>query len=322
MNTITAKEFTEIECSDRSYELEDYETETPRWCKGCGDFGVLSVVQKYLQEKQVDPESVVCCSGIGCSSRLPHYMKTYGFHSIHGRALPVATGVALMRPDLQVLVVMGDGDCFSIGGNHWLHAARYNMNATVLVLDNEVYALTKKQVSPTTRAGTLTNTTPRGAYVGGLNPLSVYMGISNRSFLAQTATWLPGHLEKTFRAAWEHKGLSFVRVLQRCPVFMPDAFDAGGVNFPALFLDGGDEGIPVEKGFLKKSPTVKHDFTDVNAAQKIAQTEDMEPIGLIYKNTDTPTYQDIRESRIAHLSRSELVSKLNEEINKYSVQPK
>jgi len=322
MNTITAKEFIEIECSDRSYELEDYETETPRWCKGCGDFGVLSVVQKYLQEKQVDPESVVCCSGIGCSSRLPHYMKTYGFHSIHGRALPVATGVSLMRPDLQVLVVMGDGDCFSIGGNHWLHSARYNMNATVLVLDNEVYALTKKQVSPTTQPGTLTNTTPRGAYVGGLNPLSVYMGISNRSFLAQTATWLPGHLDQTIRAAWEHNGLSFVRVLQRCPVFMPDAFEAGGANFPALFLDGGEDGIPVEKGFLKKAPTVKHDFTDVNAAQKIAQTPDMEPMGLIYKNTETPTYQEIRQSRIAQLSRSELVNKLNAELTKYSVQPK
>lgn len=321
MSSITAKEFIETECSDRKYSMDDYETETPRWCKGCGDFGVLSVVQKYFLEKQIDPESVVCCSGIGCSSRLPHYMNTYGFHSIHGRALPVATGIALMRPELKVLVVMGDGDCFSIGGNHWLHTTRYNLNVTVLVLDNEVYALTKKQVSPTTRTGTITNTTPKGAFLGGLNPLSVFMGISNRSFLAQTATWLPGHLDKTFRAAWEHKGLSFVRILQRCPVFMPDAFDKGGVNFPALFLEG-EGGIPVDKGFLKKAPTIQHDYTDINAAQRIAQTEDAEPIGLIYREDNLPTYQEIRENRVAQLDRSELVSSLNEEIAKYSVAAK
>jgi len=321
MNTITAQEFIETECSERNYDLDDYETETPRWCKGCGDFGMLSVVQRYFHEKQIDPESVVCCSGIGCSSRFPHYMKTYGFHSIHGRALPVATGVALMRPDLQVLVVMGDGDCFSIGGNHWLHTTRYNMNATVLVLDNEIYALTKKQVSPTTRMGISTNTTPRGSFLGGLNPLSLYMGISNRSFLAQTATWLPGHMNQTFRAAWEHKGLSFVRVLQRCPVFMPDAFEGGGVNFPALFLEG-EGGIPADKGFLKKAPTVQHDYTDINAAQKIAQMPDVEPMGLIYRDSSLPTYQEIRESRVAKLDHPELIDKLSQEFAKYSVNPK
>lgn len=320
MNSITAKEFIEKECTVRDYELEDYETETPRWCKGCGDFGALSVVQKYFLEKQIDPESVVCVSGIGCSSRFPHYLKTYGFHSLHGRALPVATGVALMRPDLNVLVIMGDGDCFSIGGNHWLHTTRYNINATVLVLDNEVYALTKKQVSPTTRPGITTNTTPRGAFLGGLNPLSVYMGISNRSFLAQTATWLPGHMDKTIRAAWEHKGLSFVRILQRCPVFMPDAFAKGGTEFPALFLEA-EGGIPADKGFLKKAPTVQHDYTDINAAQKIAQMSEVEPLGLIYRQADMPTYQEVRESRIANLDRPELVSKLNEELAKYSVKP-
>ncbi len=318
MNTITANEFIEIECADRSYELEDYETETPRWCKGCGDFGMLSIVQKYFHEKQIDPESVVCVSGIGCSSRFPHYMKTYGFHGIHGRALPIATGVALMRPDLQVLTVMGDGDCFSIGGNHWLHTTRYNMNATVLVLDNEVYALTKKQVSPTTRPGTSTNTTPKGSFLGGLNPLSVYLGISNRSFVAQTATWLPGHMNETFRAAWEHKGLSFVRVLQRCPVFMPDAFEGGGVNFPAVFLES-EGGIKAEKGFLKKAPTIQHDYNDINAAQKIAEMPDLEPLGLIYRDGSIPTYQEIREERVAKLERPELVDKLNQEFAKYSV---
>jgi len=320
MNTITAKEFIEIECADRSYELEDYETETPRWCKGCGDFGMLSIVQKYFHEKQIDPESVVCVSGIGCSSRFPHYMKTYGFHGIHGRALPISTGVGLMRPDLQVLTIMGDGDCFSIGGNHWLHATRYNMNSTVLVMDNEVYALTKKQVSPTTRPGTATNTTPKGAFLGGLNPLSVYLGISNRSFVAQTATWLPGHMNQTFRAAWEHKGLSFVRVLQRCPVFMPDAFEGGGADFPAVFLEA-EGGIKVEKGFLKKAPTIQHDYTDIHAAQEIAEMPDVAAMGLIYRDNSIPTYQDIRDQRVTKLERPELVSKLNQEFAKYSVKP-
>jgi 2-oxoglutarate ferredoxin oxidoreductase subunit beta len=154
------------------HKLDDYEAELPRWCKGCGDHGVLAGLQRVLTKNNIDPENVVSVSGIGCSSRLPHYLKTYGFHGIHGRALPIATGVRLSRPDLSVVVIMGDGDCFSIGGNHWLHAIRYNINAVVLVLDNEIYALTKMQVSPTTPDGWRTNTTPKGTYLQPLNPLS------------------------------------------------------------------------------------------------------------------------------------------------------
>ena len=129
-----------------THSLDDYESEKPRWCRGCGDHGVLVALQRVLSKNNLDPENVVSVSGIGCSSRLPHYLNTYGFHGIHGRALPIATGVRLSRPELPVIVTMGDGDCFSIGGNHWLHAIRYNINAVVLVLDNAVYALTKMQV--------------------------------------------------------------------------------------------------------------------------------------------------------------------------------
>ena len=161
MTSLAIDEFVENYCEVRPHELKDYETEVPRWCKGCGDHGVLSVIQRLLRDEQVDPENVVAVSGIGCSSRLPHYLKTYGFHGIHGRALPVSLGVALARPDVRVMTVMGDGDCFSIGAGHWVHTLRYNPRILVMVLDNEVYALTKNQVSPTSQAGAITNTTPR-----------------------------------------------------------------------------------------------------------------------------------------------------------------
>lgn len=301
------------------YELEDYEGATPRWCKGCGDFAVLTGVQKLLRDRQIDPNTVVCVSGIGCSSRFPHYLKTYGFHGIHGRALSVTTGIALARPDLHLLTIMGDGDCFSIGGNHWIHTLRYNIHATVLVLDNEVYGLTKMQASPTTPQGHVTNTTPRGAYLKPMNPLSIMLGITNVSFLAQTASWIPGHVEQTLARAWDHKGLSFVRVLQRCPVFMPGRHDPADPNFPAVFLEG-DGGIPVEKGILRNAPTLAHDPSDLHHAQRIATNGAQAPLGLLYCNPEIPTYQDIRHDRITRIDRKTLVKNLHTEFEKYMIQ--
>ncbi len=315
---LSIREFLEEECEDRGYELEDYEGELPRWCKGCGDFSVLTAVQKLLRDRQIDPEKVVCVSGIGCSSRFPHYLKTYGFHGIHGRPLPITTGVALARPDLHLITITGDGDCFSIGGNHWIHAIRYNVHAMVLVFDNEIYGLTKKQASPTTRQGVSTNTTPRGAYLKSLNPLSVVMGVTNVSFLAQTATWLPGHLEKTIVKAWDHKGLSFIRILQRCPAYLTSSFEGTGADFPAIFLEH-EEGIGVDKGMLKKSPTVSHNPRDIHEAQRIAILEDKFPMGLIYWNPDVPTYEETRRSRIENINRKERIEALNAELNKHAV---
>lgn len=320
MAPLKIDEFLEEECASRAYSLQDYEGDTPRWCKGCGDFGVLTGVQKLLRDNHISPENVVCVSGIGCSSRFPHYLKTFGLHGIHGRALPLATGVALARPDLHVIAVMGDGDCFSIGAGHWVHAVRYNVNITVLVLDNEIYALTKKQASPTTAQGVATSTTPHGSFLESLNPLSVVLGISNVSFVAQTATWLAAHMEATLAKAWEHRGLSFVRFLQRCPVFMPQGFGDGGKDFPVTFLESEDEeGIPVHKGFMKKAPTVKHDHRSLKEAQQRALETSSAALGLIYSNPDLPTYEEIRLSGVKTLDRKTLVADLNTQLEKHAV---
>ena len=172
-------------------ELEDYQGGVPRWCKGCGDNAILAAMQRLCRDEGLRPEKTVFVSGIGCSSRLPHYMRTYGFHGIHGRALPIAEGIKLARPDLHVFVNTGDGDCCSIGAAHWIHAIRYNMNLTVLLHDNHIYGLTKKQASPTSPVGTKSNTTPRGSYLDAMSPLTVTLGIQNASFVAQAVDWIP-----------------------------------------------------------------------------------------------------------------------------------
>ena len=210
---------------DEHHELEDYQSGVPRWCTGCGDNAILAAVQRLCRDEDLRPEKTVFVSGIGCSSRFPHYMKTYGFHGIHGRALPVAEGVKMARPDLNVFVNTGDGDCCSIGAAHWIHAIRYNMNMTVMLHDNQIYGLTKKQASPTSPSGTKSNTTPRGSYLEALNPLTVTLGVQNVSFVAQAVDWIPEVLYDIVKAAYHHKGLSFVRILQRCPEWLPKLFD-------------------------------------------------------------------------------------------------
>ncbi len=318
MISVLAEESLLEVCAIEQHSLDDYESEMPRWCKGCGDHGVLAALQRVLRKNNLEPEDVVSVSGIGCSSRLPHYLGTYGFHGIHGRALPISTGVRLARPELPVITIMGDGDCFSIGGNHWLHAIRYNINAVVLVLDNEVYALTKMQASPTTPDGTKTNTTPHGTYLQPLNPLSAVMGMTNVSFLAQTATWLPAHLDETIEKAWEHHGLSFVRILQRCPVFMPKAFGEGGLNFPVVFLENED-GIPVHPLLRTRGESKAHDHRDINEAQRVAVSVDPAPMGLLYRNADLPTYEDIRWQRTDRPDREAFLERLDAAMDRYTV---
>ena len=205
----------DIEPAPRVCTLDDYKGVEARWCPGCGDHAVLNAVQRLARDKQLPPEKTVVVSGIGCSSRFPHYMSTYGFHGLHGRAFPVACGVRSRRPDLHIFVVTGDGDCCAIGTAHWIHTIRYNMDLTILLLDNNIYGLTKNQTSPTTRIGERSNTHPKGSFLSPLNPISVTLGITNASFVAQTIDWNPPHLYNTIKAAHEHQGLSFVRVLQR-----------------------------------------------------------------------------------------------------------
>ena len=214
-----------IKLHDEHHALEDYQGGVPRWCNGCGDNAILTAMQRLCADENLAPENTVFVSGIGCSSRLPHYMKTYGFHGIHGRAFPVAEGIKMARPDLNVFVSTGDGDCCSIGAAHWIHALRYNMNLTVVLHDNHVYGLTKKQASPTSPKGLKSNTTPYGATLEPMNPLTVSLGVQGASFIAQAVDWVPEVLYDIVRAAFKHRGFSFVRILQRCPEFMPKAFD-------------------------------------------------------------------------------------------------
>ncbi|NBS30290.1 MAG: 2-oxoacid:ferredoxin oxidoreductase subunit beta [Actinobacteria bacterium] len=195
-----------------------------RWCPGCGDYGILQAVQQVMPELGVLPENTVFVSGIGCSSRFPYYMNTYGMHSIHGRAPAIATGVATARPDLDVWVITGDGDGLSIGGNHLIHALRRNVNLNILMFNNRIYGLTKGQYSPTSYVGKVTKSTPFGSIDPPFNPLSVALG-AEASFVARTHDLDRQHMMDTFKAAHEHRGASFVEIYQNCNVFNDGQFN-------------------------------------------------------------------------------------------------
>jgi 2-oxoglutarate ferredoxin oxidoreductase subunit beta len=195
-----------------------------RWCPGCGDYSVLTAVQLLMPDLGVKPEELVFVSGIGCSSRFPYYMNTYGVHSIHGRAPAVATGIALARPDLDVWVITGDGDGLSIGGNHLIHALRRNVNLTILLFNNQIYGLTKGQYSPTSEVGKLTKSSPFGSLDYPFNPISVALG-AEATFVARTHDMDRKHMQETFRRAHEHRGSAFVEIYQNCNVFNDGAFE-------------------------------------------------------------------------------------------------
>jgi 2-oxoglutarate ferredoxin oxidoreductase subunit beta len=286
-------------CLERMYEdrhaLEDYQAGVPRWCTGCGDNAILTAVQRLCRDEDLRPEKTVFVSGIGCSSRFPHYMKTYGFHSIHGRALPIAQGIKMARPDLNVFINTGDGDCCSIGAGHWIHAIRYNMNMTLLLHDNNIYGLTKKQASPTSPIGTRSNTTPRGAYLDALNPLTVTLGVQNASFVAQAVDWIPDLMYDIVSAAFHHKGFSFVRILQRCPVFMPKVFDTWLNDTQKSLILTHDDGIRPSAAISKiYRNQLEHDPSDMDRAREIASCHDPVPVGILYRNPEVPCYEEIR----------------------------
>ena len=195
-----------------------------RWCPGCGDYGILQAVQQLMPELGSTPEKTVFISGIGCSSRFPYYMNTYGMHSIHGRAPAIATGLAVARPDLDVWVITGDGDGLSIGGNHLIHALRRNVNLKILLFNNRIYGLTKGQYSPTSELGKVTKSTPFGSIDPPFNPLSVALG-AEASFVARTHDLDRQHMMQILRAAHAHRGASFVEIYQNCNVFNDHQFD-------------------------------------------------------------------------------------------------
>jgi len=196
-----------------------------RWCPGCGDYAILAQMQKVMPRLRVPQENVVVISGIGCSSRFPYYVETYGFHSIHGRALTIATGLKTARPELTVFVITGDGDGLSIGGNHLLHAMRRNIDLNVVLFNNRIYGLTKGQYSPTSEMGKVTKSSPYGSPEHPLNPLRVALA-AGATFVARSIDRDTKHLEETLYQATQHKGISFVEVYQNCVIFNDGAFNA------------------------------------------------------------------------------------------------
>lgn len=205
---------------------KDFESDQDvRWCPGCGDYAVLGQVQKLMPTLGIPRENIAFISGIGCSSRFPYYMETYGMHSIHGRAPAIASGLKIARPELSVWVVTGDGDALAIGGNHFIHAMRRNIGLKIILLNNRIYGLTKGQYSPTSEFGKKTKTTPLGSIDRPFNPLSVALG-AGATFVARTLDTDPQHMAQILKRAAEHEGTAFVEVLQNCVVFNDGAFDA------------------------------------------------------------------------------------------------
>ena len=201
------------------YTKKDFESDHDvRWCPGCGDYAILSAVQKTMPSLGIPKENIVFISGIGCSSRFPYYMNTYGFHTIHGRAPALATGLKLARPELKVFVVTGDGDGLSIGGNHLLHVLRRNVDVTILLFNNRIYGLTKGQYSPTSELGKVTKSTPMGSADRPLSPCAFALA-AGATFVARTVDRNIGHMEETLRSASAHKGAAFVEILQNCNVY-------------------------------------------------------------------------------------------------------
>ncbi len=295
---------------------KDWETDQEvRWCPGCGDYAVLKAVQRTMPELGVKPENTVFVSGIGCSSRFPYYMETYGFHTIHGRAPAVATGVKLANPELDVWIITGDGDALSIGGNHTMHLLRRNLDCQVLLFNNEIYGLTKGQYSPTSRVGTRSPSTPFGSVDRPANPCAFALG-SGARFVARGID-VHKNLVSVLKAAHAHKGASFVEIYQNCIVYNDDVF-AGFTDKKAapakqlwlengkpMLFDGGAKGlaldtaaltlkvVDVEGGDWAGAGVIVHDETNRSVAHMLVEMpSDAFPValGVLYRSP-APTFE-------------------------------
>ncbi|MFQ5675629.1 MAG: 2-oxoacid:ferredoxin oxidoreductase subunit beta, partial [bacterium] len=212
--TISPNGPTELKLSKKDFESD----QEVRWCPGCGDYSILAQTQRTLPNLNIPKEKYVFVSGIGCSSRFPYYMNTYGFHTIHGRAPAIATGIKAVRPDLSVWVITGDGDALSIGGNHFIHLVRRNLDINMILFNNRIYGLTKGQYSPTSEFSKVTKSSPFGSVDHPFNPVSVAIG-AGATFVARTMDRDPAHMQKIMKLASEHKGTSFIEVFQNCNIF-------------------------------------------------------------------------------------------------------
>lgn len=228
----------------KTYKARDFASDQDvKWCPGCGDYAILKQIQGALPSIGVNKEDIVFVSGIGCSSRFPYYMNTYGLHSIHGRAPGFASGLKSARPELSVWMVTGDGDALSIGGNHLIHMLRRNVNINVLLFNNEIYGLTKGQYSPTSEVGKVTKSTPKGSVDHPFNPLSLALG-SDATFIARTMDKDPKHMKKMFLESEQHQGTSFLEIYQNCVIFNDKAFEVfterGTKKTHTIFLEEGE----------------------------------------------------------------------------------
>ncbi|HMB93457.1 MAG TPA: 2-oxoacid:ferredoxin oxidoreductase subunit beta, partial [Rhodothermales bacterium] len=293
-----------------------------RWCPGCGDYAILATVQRLMPDLGVPKEDVVFISGIGCSSRFPYYMNTYGVHSIHGRAPSLATGLKASRPELDVWIITGDGDALSIGGNHLIHLLRRNVDVQLLLFNNQIYGLTKGQYSPTSEQGKITKSTPYGSIDHPFNPVTLALG-ADATFVARTMDRDPKHMTKILKRAHDHHGASFVEIYQNCNIFNDGAFfeytekatKAKSTVFiehgePMVFekgakgihLDGfAPEVIDLTNGNWSKDDCIVYDETSMelaNIAGRMFWQDDMpRPFGVFYRE-ERSTYEDLLHTQI------------------------
>jgi 2-oxoglutarate ferredoxin oxidoreductase subunit beta len=300
----------------------------PRWCPGCGDYSILAQMKKVLAKIGAKRENTVFVSGIGCSSRFPYYMDTYGFHAIHGRALGVATGVKIARPEMTVWVITGDGDGLSIGGNHLLHAIRRNLDINILLFNNRIYGLTKGQYSPTSPFGKRTKSTPMGSIDFPLHPLSVAIG-AEAAFVARSIDVNTKHLAYVLERAVQHKGTSFVEIYQNCIVFNDGAFEYATAKEtkddatiylehgrPLVFGKNRDKGIRLN-GMTPEIVTIGEGTTEDDLLRHDERRDDPslayllsrlhypdfpEPIG-VFRCVERPTYEELVLDQVREATR-------------------
>jgi 2-oxoglutarate ferredoxin oxidoreductase subunit beta len=306
------------------YERKDFQTDQEvRWCPGCGDYTILAAVQSFMAELDVDREKIVFVSGIGCASRFPYYMNTYGVHSIHGRAPAVASGIASANPDLSVWVVTGDGDALSIGGNHIIHAMRRNVNLNVLLFNNQIYGLTKGQYSPTSEKGKVTKSSPMGVIDYPFNPVSLAIG-AEATFVARTIDMDRGHATEMLGAGHAHRGASFIEIYQNCNVFNDKAFvaltgreerEANRINLehgkPIVFGPNQEHGVVIENGAARIVDVAEvgrealhvHDAHAEDAGPAFALSRlshgplGPTPIG-IFRSVERESYEDLLQQQL------------------------